>query len=190
MVCRFNSILQDHYLLMVWLDTAKVAVWFTWSWIQNIVSLNWEDVYRVHAIYVEPCDTQCPPQCMNKEPTCNPCCENLYSLEIYEAIWDLTVWAFAVNNNKISFNVWEWIQKWYVVYSKWARTINSLDDSICFEPTEIRLLKQTIMKTRMEYKWDYEAANYFEKLQFKALEQLRMIEDRLPHSIQAFAKRK
>lgn len=182
--------MQDHYLMMVNLETSKVAVGFTWKWLQEVSSVNWEDIYRVHWIYVEPCDKCCPPQCMSKEDWCDDCCDNLYSLHIYPAVWDLDVGAFSVNSNKISFNVWDGIQKWYVVYSKWPKEITSLDDLICVDPKEIRLLKQTINKTRHEMNGDYEAANYFEKLQFKAFQQLEAIEDRLPHSILWFWKKR
>lgn len=182
-VCKFNSILEDHYMMLVNTESTKAAVWFTWQWIQQVTSLNGEDIYRVHSIAVTPCDKCCPPSCMHKLDSCDDCCNHWYWLEIHNAYFELDKWGFVVNNNKIDFNVGEGIVKWHVIYSRWPKEITSLDDQICVDPKEMRLLKASISKNWAEMAWDFEAANYFEGRQFKAMQQIEQIEDRTPYRI-------
>lgn len=183
-VCKMNSILEDHYLLLVDMETTKVAAWFTWEWLQTVSSVNWEDIYKVHRIVVSPTDKCCRPYCTHDLESCtSDCCTNNLWLDIHPAFWDIDVWWFVINNDKVDFNVWEWVSSWYIVYSRWPKTISSLDDPICIDPKEIRLLKSSISKSWSEMMWDFEWAAYFEQRQFKSIQQLEKIEDRLPYRI-------
>lgn len=180
-ICQINDILMDHYDLLVGSETTKVGSWFTWSWLHTINSINWEEILRLNWVYVTTCSC-CPMPCMHKTESCS-CCESWYSLELCEAVWDLEVWHFAVDCDKVHVNVWDKVIKWYVNYSKWYKPITSLDDEICLKPWEYRLLRRWFQMHFAEMEWDFNWAGYFEQKQFNAYTRLMEREDRIPWKI-------
>lgn len=186
-MCKMNAILRRHYTNLVWTHLTRCAIGFSWWWHMELETHSGNDIYKVLWAYVELEDECQVWDCYQKIEDCWCECDNTYRLAISEAYRELSVWEYSVDWNKLCINVWDNVTRWYVVYNRWPKEIESIEDEICLEPLEIELLQMWILRYQAEIDKNFELASYFEKQMYNQKTRIMNdIEDKIPFSIKWF----
>lgn len=180
-VCKFNAILRRHYSNLVWYQTTRTAAWFVWGWDQILTTNWWEHVYKVMWAFVKlssKCDKN---KCLIPIEWCE--CNDWYKLPLKRAVYDMDVWSYDYDCDKISVNVGD-VESWYVVYSRWPKEITDMNEKICLDPVEWEILQMGVMRYKSEIDKDFELASYYEQRAFNARTRLKNdIESQIPDTV-------
>lgn len=181
-VCKMNAVLRRHYTKLIGSQATKSSLWFVWSWEHTLQSPNGENIYKVHWVHVQLCDECDPDECHIKMDWCS--CSNWYMIPLKPSLWDIDPWTYVTDCDKVSINVWCNVKKWYIIYSRWPKEIESLDETICFDPLEEDILQTGIMRHYFQLKKELEMANYYEQMEFNARKHLKEeVESQIPYKI-------
>lgn len=183
-IARINAVLRKHYANLVGSHVTRSAIGFTGSWDQDLVTNDWNDIYKVLGIYVEMKPCYAVTKCHREVRKCDNCSLNRYTITPKRALFDDSdTWSYAVSCDKLLVNVWDNVERWYIEYSRGPKEITSMDDKICIDPLEIEMLQMSLLRAWSEQDKDYQLAEYYEQREFNARNRMQNdIENRIPDS--------
>lgn len=162
-VCMMNNIMQDFYDYMYGSPLTKIAEWFTWNW-SKVMELS-HDLYKIEWFYWYGggCANN---NCFLEVPICVDCfCPKLYQIKMEPTLYDVNSSQYRVRYEWdkwfVDFNIPNWVDQWYVVYSVVHQQLNSYDDTICIDPRLLTWLKLMIKKAIAEKDNEFNVSSYY-----------------------------
>lgn len=162
-VCLMNNIMSDFYDYMYWSSLIKVAEWFVGNWEKTMQLSN--ELYKIEWFYWY-WDKCANSNCFIEVPICLDCfCPKLYQIKMEQSVYWLDASKYTVTyvDDKwvVDFNIPNWVDQWYIVYTITHTPLSSYNDTICIDPRLLTWLRLMIKKAIAEKDNEFNLASYF-----------------------------
>lgn len=160
-----NNILSDFYDFMYGSPLIKVGEGFVGSW-EKTMQLSYEP-YKIEWFYGY--GTACQNnKCFIKVPSCLDCsCPELYQIKMEQSIYWLSGSQYKVTYVEaddrwiLDFNIPNWVDQWWVVYSITQKPLINYSDTICIDPRLLQWVRYMIKKYIAENDREMNLAQYY-----------------------------
>lgn len=181
---RLNRALEMFYMDTLNFPENIEAEWFWWSWLIDIETKY--PIYSLKWIYATWCSTSC---FVEEDDICIECwqcpdCPKPKLLQTFPAKYDLKQWQYdIICDNKVRFHQYSFASNQFIVYSKWPKKIETMNDDVCMS-TKMKIAFQYLLERTYALRdREFNAINLYQSLYTQTLKNISWSNDFIPYSV-------
>jgi len=181
---RINRALEMFYMDTLDFSENIQAEWFGGSWIIDIKTQF--PIYSLKWFYATWCSSEC---FVEEDNICIECwrcpeCPEPKLLQTFPAKYDLKQWQYDITcTDKVRLHQYDFASNQFIVYSRWAKPIETLNDEICMS-TKMKIAFQYLLEWTYAIRdREFNAINLYQWLYTQALQKIKWSNEFIPYSV-------
>lgn len=181
---RLNRALEMFYMDTLDFEENIQAEWFWWSGLIDVETKY--PIYSLKGFYANWCKDAC---FVEDDNICIPCwtcmdCPAPKLLQMFPAKYDLKEWQYEIIcDNKVRVNQYSFATNQFIVYSRWSKKIETLEDEVCMS-TKMKIAFQYLLEWSYAVRdREFNAINFYQSLYTETLRKVSKSSDFIPYSV-------